>query len=200
MKTKITYKNLSELSPYPNNPRVITEQSLNDLCLSIQEDPLYFETRPIICSDRTGNPVIIAGEKRYLACLRLGIDKAPVAIIPNLTEEDERRILIKDNGSFGDWDNDMLKELEAQGWDLQNVKRWGADIDISLFDKEDNGIASDDFEQTKHLTYLHFNNYKIPVSEVEELKLNQAIDRYLEDNGTLVGFVNSLFEEDEPDN
>jgi hypothetical protein len=193
MKVKATYKLLSELTPYPNNPRVITEEAMANLCQSILEDSLYFESRPIICSDRTGTPVIIAGEKRYLAAIRLGMDKAPVAIIPGLTEEDERRILIKDNGSFGEWDYDMLKELNSQGWTFENAKQWGANIDISHFESGGKSIVSDDFEQAANLTYVHYNNYRIPVSDVEAEKLDAAIERYLGENGTLIGFINHLF-------
>jgi hypothetical protein len=197
MKVKVTYRLISDITPYPTNPRVITEEAMANLCQSIQEDPLYFETRPIICSDRTGSPVIIAGEKRYLAAIRLGLDKVPVAIIPNLTEEDERRILIKDNGSFGDWDYEMLKQLQEQGWIFHDAKVWGASIDLSQFDKGGDSIVSDDFEQAANLTYVHYNNYRIPVSEIEAEKLNLAIERYLEDNGTLIGFINHLLPDDE---
>lgn len=192
MKVKVTYRSISELSPYPNNPRVITEEAMANLCQSIQEDPIYFETRPIICSDRTGSPVIIAGEKRYLAAIRLGLEKVPVAIIPSLTEEDERRILIKDNGSFGDWDYEMLKQLQEQGWELQEVKVWGANIDLSQFDKGGGSIVSDEFEQAANLTYVHYNNYRIPVSDIEASKLDATIEKYLEENGTLIGFINHL--------
>ncbi|MDX9847454.1 MAG: ParB N-terminal domain-containing protein [Tenuifilaceae bacterium] len=197
MKVQITYRELSELTPYPNNPRVITEEALADLCQSIEEDLLYFETRPIICSDRTGKLVIVAGEKRYLASIRLGKDKVPVAVIPGLTEEDERRILIKDNGSFGNWDYDMLKDLHAQGWSFEFAKTWGANIDLSHFESGGKSIVSDDFEQAANLTYVHYNNYRIPVSDVEAAKLNAAIERFLEENGTLIGFINHILPDDE---
>jgi len=191
----VNYIRLDSIEKYPNNPRTITDSSLQDLCKSIQEDHLYFETRPIICSSRTGKPVIIAGEKRYLAALKLGYESAPVAIIPNLTEEDEQRILLKDNGSFGEWDYDMLQDL---GWDLTNSTKWGVGIDFSrLTDEGEKSIVGDDYEQTAHLQYLSFENYKIPLSEIEVSKLHNAIDTYMAANGTLIGFVNSIFPGDE---
>lgn len=199
MKVKITYRSVSELTPYPNNPRVITEEAMANLCQSIDEDPLYFETRPIICSDRTGKLVIVAGEKRYLGAIRLGKEKVPVAVLPGLTEEDERRILIKDNGSFGDWDYEMLKELQAQGWKFDLVKNWGANIDLSHFDSGGSSIVSEDFEQAANLTYVHYENYRIPVSDVEARKLNAAIESFLEENGTLIGFINHLLPDHEQD-
>ncbi len=125
MKVIVKYVNLSELTPYPSNPRKISEAAMADLCQSISEDPLYFETRPIICSNRTGQHVIIAGEKRFIAANRLGMKDAPVAVIPNLTEADEIRILLKDNGSFGEWDWDLFKEY---GYSALPVSGWGVDI------------------------------------------------------------------------
>jgi hypothetical protein len=199
MKEKVSipvkYVRLDTIEKYPTNPRTITEASLQELCNSIQEDPLYFETRPIICSNRTGKPVIIAGEKRYLAALKLGFETAPVAIIPNLTEEDEQRILLKDNGSFGEWDYDMLQDL---GWDLTNSSKWGVGLDFSKFTSDDEkSIVGEDYEATAHLQYLTFENYRIPLSDIEVSKLHVAIDAYMAANGTLIGFVNSIFPGDE---
>ncbi len=64
---KVNYVPLHQLSKHPHNPRTISDADLHALCESIREDPLYFETRPIICSARSGSLVIIAGEKRFIA-------------------------------------------------------------------------------------------------------------------------------------
>ncbi len=194
---KVSYVRLSDLQKYPNNPRTITESSLQELCQSIVEDPLYFETRPIICSNRTGTLVIIAGEKRFLAASKLGFDSAPVAVIPELTEEDEQRILLKDNGSFGEWDYSLLQE---NGWDLAFAQNWGVDFDFSKFSSDnEKSIVNDEYEQTAHLKYLVFQNYRIPLSDLEESKLQAAIDSYMSENGTLIGFVNYLLPGNESD-
>lgn len=198
----VNYVHLNKLSKYPNNPRTITEPDLLALCESIKEDPLYFETRPIICSSRTGNLVIIAGEKRYLAAERIGLKEVPVAIIPNLSEADELRILFKDNGSFGEWDKEALKEWD---FDFSLLKGWGVDIEFSSIDlpeseieeNDQSSIKNENFEQAANLDYLHFANYRIPLSEIETAKLHSAIEKYMSENGTLIGFVNSIFPGDE---
>lgn len=41
-----------------------------------------------------------------------------------LTEEQERSVLIKDNGSWGEWDWDLL----ANEWDDLPLNEWGVDI------------------------------------------------------------------------
>lgn len=174
MKVNVKYVNLAELTPYPSNPRTISEVAMADLCQSISEDPLYFEARPIICSSRTGRLVIIAGEKRFIAANRLGMQEAPVAIIPDLTEEDEQRILFKDNGNFGEWDVEMLYELEEKGWNLDGLKTWGVNV-LPSFDLGVEGVDADAFisgvnKENKQLTFVFTN---------EEY---ESIDAYIKSN------------------
>ncbi len=196
-KIKVVYKELTKLTPYPNNPRTISEESLADLCQSIIEDPIYFETRPIICSNRTGKLVIVAGEKRFFAAQKISLKNVPVAVIPDLTEEDEKRILFKDNGSFGEWDKEALKEWD---FDFSQLNSWGVDIDFfennTLESNEfpdGDKIAKEGFEQAANLKYVQFPGYKIPISDEELNSLNKAVQTYMEDNGTLIGFINNHF-------
>ena len=196
---KVQYLYINLLFSHPSNPRKISEEDFESLCKSIEEDPLYFETRPIICSNRTGVNVVIAGNKRFLAAQKLGKTSVPVAIIPNLTESDETRILFKDNGSFGVWDVEALKE-----WDLDfgQLKDWGVDIEMPIIelpefnvyedDDDQSTIKNESFEQTANLEYIRFGKYKIPLSEIEITKLHTKIDSYMAENGTLVGFINSI--------
>jgi len=149
---KTAYLGVDKLTPYPQNPRTITEADLQDLCHSIEEDPLYFETRPVICSDRTGHPVIIAGEKRWMAAKKLLLPQIPVAIIPNLVEEEERRILLKDNGSFGEWDWDLFREY---GYSDLPVGEWGVDIPLA-FGPEEEGFGNLDDSAIKRSLHERF--------------------------------------------
>lgn len=57
------YRKLTDLAKLPNNPRTIKDESFKSLCKSIQDNPDYFEARPVILSDRTGEFVIIAGNQ-----------------------------------------------------------------------------------------------------------------------------------------
>ena len=143
---KVNYVPLHQLSKHPHNPRTISDADLHALCESIREDPLYFETRPIICSARSGSLVIIAGEKRFIAAGILLLQEVPVAIIPNLTIEDELRILFKDNGHFGDWDKAALANMDI---DFSQLSSWGVDIWDEMekegwFDTEE--AKEDDYE------------------------------------------------------
>ena len=104
------YRQTETLKKLENNPRTITEKQLQKLKESIQRNPDYFEARPIILSDRTGELVIIAGNQRYDACVQLGIKEVPTVLIPNLTEEREREIIFRDNVNNGEWDMACLFE------------------------------------------------------------------------------------------
>ena len=119
---EVIYRKTEELVKLENNPRTITQEQLQKLKESIQSNPDYFEARPIILSDRTGELVIIAGNQRYDACVQLGIKEVPTVLISNLTEEREREIIIRDNVSSGEWD--MARLLE---WDYADLMKWGVE-------------------------------------------------------------------------
>lgn len=119
---EVIYRKTEELVKLENDPRTITQEQLQKLKESIQSNPDYFEARPIILSDRTGELVIIAGNQRYDACVQLGIKEVPTVLISNLTEEREREIIIRDNVSSGEWD--MARLLE---WDYADLMKWGVE-------------------------------------------------------------------------
>jgi 16S rRNA G966 N2-methylase RsmD len=121
---EVIYRSTETLKKLEDNPRTISEGQLQKLKESIQKNPDYFEARPIILSDRTGHLVIIAGNQRYDACVQLGIKEVPTVLIPNLTEEREREIIIRDNVSNGEWDEMILKDK----WDVEELKDWGVDL------------------------------------------------------------------------
>jgi len=115
------YRKLSELKKLTNNPRTIKKDDMERLMKSIEENQDYFDARPLILSDRTGELVIIAGNQRYEASKRLKLDTVPTYIIKGLTEEREKEIIIRDNVSNGEWDWDML----ANEWDIEDLSEWG---------------------------------------------------------------------------
>lgn len=189
------YRQTETLKKLENNPRSITEKQLQKLKESIQRNPDYFEARPIILSDRTGELVIIAGNQRYDACVQLGIKEVPTVLIPNLTEEREREIIIRDNVNNGEWDMARLFE-----WDCKELMEWGLE-GISFPDLDDfsegvedtrNVLRNENYEAGAHIKYLAFEGYKIPITDVELEGLKQRATEYLDENGVMIGFVNNL--------
>lgn len=112
---------------HPSNPRDHSDESVARLAESIQEDPLYFRGRPILLSDRTGELVVIGGEGRTRAAILLGLDSVPSVVFHGLTEEDEVRIMQKDNSHTGKWDDAKLAEM-ASKWGAEKVNNWSPNV------------------------------------------------------------------------
>lgn len=86
------YRNLSELHKLEDNPRTIDKESFASLCQSIQDNPDYFEARPLILSNRTGKLVILGGNQRYEAAKKLGLEKVPTPEIEEAAKSELGKI------------------------------------------------------------------------------------------------------------
>ena len=124
IRNKVEYKKLEDLYHLDHNPRIISKENMDKLVKSIKNNPDYFEARPIICSDRTGKNIIIAGNQRLRAAGIAGLSEVPVVVLHGLDEEKEREITIRDNVELGEWDMDLL----ANEWNEQDLLDWGVDI------------------------------------------------------------------------
>lgn len=69
---KIEWIPIGKIKPHKANPRGITTKQYDYLVKSIGEDPGLFYARPLLCSDRTGELIILGGDKRYRAAKKLG--------------------------------------------------------------------------------------------------------------------------------
>ena len=118
------YRKLSDLKKLEGNPRIIRDKQFKTLCDSIRDNPKYFEARPIILSNRTGDLVIIAGNQRYEAAKAVRLKEVPTFLIEGLTEAKEKEIIIRDNISNGEFDFDLL----ANSWDDLPLADWGVDL------------------------------------------------------------------------
>jgi hypothetical protein len=128
---------ISEIKLNPNNPRLIKDDKFEKLVKSIKEFPEMLDIRPIVVNS---DMVILGGNMRFKACKEAGLKEIPVIVADNLTEEQQREFLIKDNVSGGEWDWDLL----ANEWDSEQLTEWGidlwqtpVDIDYSILDDED---------------------------------------------------------------
>lgn len=123
-KAQVTYRNIAELKELPGNPRTISKKQFETLKTSLKDNQDYFEARPIILSNRTGELVILAGNQRYKAAKSIGMTQVPTILLEGLTEEREREIVIRDNVENGEWDMDAL----ANEWDADLLADWGVDL------------------------------------------------------------------------
>lgn len=151
---EVTRLKLSELEPnagqipgLPTNPRQWTKTDVDKLARSLKETPELFEARPIIAVPHGGRYVILGGNMRYEASKVNKAEAVPVVIMPEDTSTEKlKEIVLKDNGTFGAWDWDML----ANEWDDQPLADWGVpawgtekadadDLDALFEDKDDTG-------------------------------------------------------------
>ena len=118
------YRKLTEIKKLEGNPRIIRDKQFKTLCDSIRDNPKYFEARPVILSNRTGEMVIIAGNQRYEAAKSLKLKEVPTFLIQGLDEAKEREIIIRDNISNGEFDMSAL----ANEWSDLPLVEWGVDL------------------------------------------------------------------------
>lgn len=131
---------ISEIKLNPNNPRLIKDDKFQKLVKSIKEFPEILDIRPIVVNS---DMVILGGNMRFKACKEAGLKEIPVIVADNLTEEQQREFLIKDNTSGGEWDFEML----ANEWDVDQLEEWG--LDIPAFETDEVLEAEeDDFDAT----------------------------------------------------
>lgn len=121
MDYKIQYKPIDMVKINPDNPRTIKTESFDRLVKSLQDCPDLFDARPLICSDRTGELIVLGGNMRLEAARKLEYREVPVIIMKGLSPDQEREIAIKDNGAFGEWDFDAL----ANEWTDLPLAEWG---------------------------------------------------------------------------
>ena len=135
MKTEIV--KITEVKNNPNNPRVIKDDKFTKLVNSIKEFPKMLEIRPIVVND---DMIVLGGNMRLKACKEAGLKEVPIIKASDLTEDEQRQFIIKDNVSGGEWDWEML----ANEWDSEQLEDWGldvpnfaTDVDYSILDDED---------------------------------------------------------------
>jgi len=134
MKTEIV--NIKLVKSNPNNPRIIKDDKFNKLVASIKEFPKMLEIRPIVVND---DMIVLGGNMRLKACIAAGLKEVPIIKASDLTEQEQKQFIIKDNVSGGEWDWNML----ANEWDAEELDAWG--LDVPDFGKEIEA-EEDDFE------------------------------------------------------
>ena len=106
--TDVIYIELSKLSPLSDNPRKIKREDLDRLIDSIKMNG-FWPHRPLAITDKNGVMTVIAGNQRMKAAKELGIEKVPVIIYSELTKDEEKEIILRDNINNGDWDVQTLR-------------------------------------------------------------------------------------------
>lgn len=115
---------LSTIKENPDNPRFISDEKLKLLQDSISDFEIMMSLRPIIIDE---NKMVLGGNMRLKALKALGyktVESSWIKQEMNLTPEQKKEFIIKDNVGFGSFDWEML---EAD-WDKEELEEWGLDI------------------------------------------------------------------------
>ena len=137
---------ISEVKSNPNNPRVIKDDNFRKLVNSIKEFPKMLKIRPIVVND---DMIVLGGNMRLKACKEAGLKEVPIIRAGELTEDEQRQFIIKDNVSGGEWDWDML----TSEWDTEKLEEWGLTLELPDLDnieqtEKEYEDLSDDLKET----------------------------------------------------
>lgn len=140
--------NEGQIAGLPTNPRQWTKTELDKLKKSLQDTPELLEARGILVYPWEGKYLVLGGNMRLSALKSLKAEDAPCVIFPEDTPIDKlKEVVIKDNGSFGEWDFDQL----ANEWSDLPLTDWG--VPVWETDKSDaltsEDAVDDDFNESE---------------------------------------------------
>ena len=130
---------IKDIKPNPNNPRLVKDDKFAKLVQSIKDFPQMLDIRPIVVNK---DMIVLGGNMRLKACKEAGLKEVPIIKAEQLTEEQQRQFIIKDNIGYGEWDWEMI----ANQWDSDELNNWSLDIpnfniakdlDYSILDEAD---------------------------------------------------------------
>ena len=158
---KIQKVSIKDINLNKENPRTISKEKKEKLIKSIKEFPKMLEIRPIVVDDTM---TILGGNMRYTACKEAGLKEVYIIKASDLSEEQKRQFVIKDNVGFGEWDWDEL----ANNWEIDELEEWGMDVGYL------SNTAADDFYSKK-----------IKAPEYKPMNIKPAVDILYNDNKNL---------------
>lgn len=132
----------SKLKMNPLNPRKIQPEKLEKLCASITALPQMMALRPIVYDPITMH--VLGGNQRLAAIRKLGMKDIPdewAIAATDLTPEQQKEFVLRDNVQFGDWDIEMLSAEFAE-FDLGELGLEMPDINVTPPD-----ATEDDFDE-----------------------------------------------------
>ena len=115
---------VSSLKKNPENPRQIRDEKFEKLKASIQKFPQMMELRPMVVDETN---TVLGGNMRLNAIKALGMTEIPdewVKKASDLTEDQKKEFVIKDNSGFGEWDWEIL----GSEWSDEPLADWGLDL------------------------------------------------------------------------
>lgn len=182
--------NINEIKPNPENPRIIKDHKFKQLVESIKSFPQMLELRPIVIDE---NNIVLGGNMRLKACTEAGLTDVPVIYAKDLTEEQKKEFIIKDNVGYGEWDWEDL----ANSWDVEQITDWGLDIngfDVNANELSDEfSLPSGDKSPFQQMTFTLADEQAIQIKNaIEEIKRTEEY-KFVETMGNENSNGNALY-------
>jgi len=111
--------------------------------------------------------------------------------VANLSEDEEKELIIKDNNEFGEFDYDRLQQI----YDEINLVNFGFDENLFYDPEEDDTVLTFTKGSTpRKIDMLSFGKHVVPVTKEEYEALVERYNQYVDEVGVNFGFVKSLLE------
>ena len=134
----------------PNNPRKCSKDKLEKLCASIKAFPEMMKLRPIVYDPETMH--VLGGNQRLAAIRKLGMKDIPdewTIAATDLTPEQQKEFVLRDNVQLGDWDFEILS-AEFGEFDLDELG-----LDMPEKDLEEPYVPSETKEIDTDIAFDH---------------------------------------------
>jgi hypothetical protein len=158
---KLEKRKIDELKPFDKNPRVITDDSLDELGNSFDE---IGNCQPIaIDVDNT----ILSGHARWMRLKKEGESEVE-CMVPDrkLTPKQREAVVIRMNKTIaGKWDFEILKDE----FELSDLMEWGFEEHELCFEPPETGVDDDEKDQTE-------KKYLVEVQLYNELEQSDLFD------------------------
>jgi ParB-like chromosome segregation protein Spo0J len=158
---------ISEVKSNQNNPRIIKDDKFQKLVKSIKEFPEMLNIRPIVVN---ADMVVLGGNMRLKACKEAGIKEVAIIKADDLTDEQQKQFIIKDNVGFGEWDWEDL----ANNWDAEQLTDWGLDIPNFMEMPSEDELTEENKNKPPTIKITFENPEQLQAAEIDIIEL---IDR-----------------------
>lgn len=118
---------------------------------------------------------------------------APIIKASELSEDERKEFIVKDNVGFGSWNFDML----ANEWDSLDLDDWGVDVwqpddwgDSGIELREDGDIRN----TAEELNKIKIGSTTIYFTKEEKERIEKSIERYAQEFGIMAGYINYLMD------
>lgn len=180
---------VSDLTKIEQPYRTIETAAFEELKQSITGDFDFFKRRPCLVNRRNGQLIVYAGNHKLDAAIALGWKEVP-CIIHEISEEEEKLRMLKDNVHAGTFDMEFIEMAYERDFLANEV---GFDVtllnDPTTFERPDEIVQPIQID-TK--LYAIFNAEKLWVDPESDEWLQQEIKAYGDRMTTVFNFMSHL--------